>query len=138
LAILTILPFWSSIAAPTERKFDGVWVGTETILRPFKPQPKVVRKRAAKIIIAEGGTILAVAEGHCQGRYADVHHVNDSLLFQAGDCKLQVSVSADGTTLSEKGVSTAAVDEMSTVPRGPVQHREILPVEITGTFHREK
>ncbi len=91
--LLLILLLRPAIAALPERRFDGVWVGTETIERPFKPRPVVVKKRPAKIIIVEGGTLLAIAEGHCPGRYANVNRSGETLNVSAGDCKLQLILS---------------------------------------------
>jgi hypothetical protein len=78
-----------------------------------------------------------VADGHCPGRYADVHRSNNTLLLQARDCKLEVTLSEDGKTLTEKGSFMGVIRR--TVPTGPTleSHTDFVPVEIVGTFHRQ-
>jgi len=126
-----------AVQAQPDSRFDGIWVGTEIVTQPFRPKPKVIESRPAQIVIAQGGTLLAVANGHCPGRYADVHRSNNTLLLQARDCKLEVTLSGDGKTLTEKGSSMGVIHR--TVPTGPTleRHRDFVTVEIAGTFHRQ-
>ena len=134
-------------ATQTDTRFDGVWVGTETIgpHAAMSVAPKgagsgtasmtesLKQKRSAKIVIAKGGTMLAIAEGICPGRYANVRKSGDSIVFEAGDCKLQVTLSGDGRTLTENGTAMNAIWTGS----GNARYTKRFPVEVVGTFHRE-
>src|SRR5262249_12700470 len=94
-------------ASAADNRFDGVWVGTESIMmqefhgsvhsEPF------AKKTAAKIVIAQGGTLLGVLEGYGPGRYNDVKRVGNTIVFHAGVRTGQLSLSPDGQTMIEKG-----------------------------------
>ena len=140
-----------SVSAPgaqADRNFDGVWVGTETtgprsaIATTTKGAgsgtsnmlQSMSETHRAKIIIAEGGKLLAIAEGNCPGRYTDVHRSGNVLSFQAGDCKLEVSLSADGKTLTEKGNGTKSL----ATGTGMARYTKQVAVQITGSFSKQK
>jgi hypothetical protein len=134
--------------AQPDGRFDGVWVGTETTqLRSTIPMATqgagtgtssfwqtLNKPHPAKIIIAEDGRMLGVAEGHCPGRYTDVQRSGNVISFQAGDCKLEVSLSADGKTLTEKGVAMGDLWTGS----GNARYTKRVPMQVTGTFHKQK
>src|SRR2546421_1043588 len=96
-----------AIGAQPNNRFDGIWVGMETAIPPpkmssgdekFVPMPKKM-----KIIIAQGGTLLAIIGGNCPGRYDNVQRTGNALSFGVKDCKLAVRLSQDGKTLTEEG-----------------------------------
>ena len=141
---------YSLLAAQPDTRFDGVWVGTETsgIHAAMSGAPSVtggagsgtasymesVRQRLpAKIVIAEGGTMLGVLEGICPGRYVNVRKSGASIAFETGSCKLRVTLSGDGRTLTESGTAMGALWTGS----GGVRYTKQVPIEVVGTFHRE-
>jgi hypothetical protein len=133
-----LLPF-CAIAA--DQRLDGVWSGIETVAQPFRPKPKIIQVRRVQIVIAQGGTLLAVTEGHCPGRYGNVRSVSkDTLAVQAGDCSLRLTLSPDGSALTEQGTARAAAKIRGTVPYGQVNRSvaEIVQVELNATLHRER
>ena len=95
-------------AAAVDNRFDGIWAGTETVMgQEFRGGSRVPSdiKKSAKIAIAQGGTLLGVLEGFGPGRYMDIRRDGDTIVFRAGNRTGQLSLSADGQTLSEKGVA---------------------------------
>ena len=78
---IAAVAFLRSTALANDTRFDGVWVGTESVTmveatiygqpvdKPFE------KKTPAKIVIAQGGTLLGVLEGYGPGRYSDVKRV---------------------------------------------------------------
>src|SRR5213079_269641 len=96
-----------SSALAADNRFDGIWVGTETVIEQefhgtLKGE-KSPHTTSAKIVIAQGGTLLGVLEGYCPGRYNDVKRVGNTIVFHAGNRTGELSLSADGQTLLEKG-----------------------------------
>lgn len=147
-----VLPSSTLLAA--DNRFDGIWVGTESVMiqdfSGFQHSDKYPHNTPAKIVIAQGGTLLGVLEGYGTGRYNDVKRVGDTIVFRAGVRTGQLSLSPDGRTLYEKGrvpnffilgasQRQGALSGHQTV----VQSDTVLPSrketgEMTGTFHREK
>jgi hypothetical protein len=80
----------ATAAAPApDSRFDGIWVGTETVMGyemhgTLKSSEKISHDTPAKIVIAQNGTLLGVLEGYGTGRYSDVKRVGNTILFQAG------------------------------------------------------
>ncbi|HEX4638269.1 MAG TPA: hypothetical protein VH170_02160 [Chthoniobacterales bacterium] len=75
----------SAVAA--DNRFDGIWVGTETVMGQemhgtLKSDP-IAQSRPAKIVIAQGGALLGVLEGYGTGRYSDVKRVGETIVFHA-------------------------------------------------------
>ena len=146
------LPRSTVLAADT--RFDGVWVGTETVmeqefhggLRGDK-SPHTTR---AKIVIAQAGNLVGVLEGYGPGRYNDVKRVGDTIVFHAGNRTGQLTLSPDGKTLVEKGRVPGSIIIGADSRQGALSgHRttfqevDIPPLakstaEVAGTFHREK
>ncbi|HYR23567.1 MAG TPA: hypothetical protein VEP30_11670 [Chthoniobacterales bacterium] len=121
--------------APNSR-FDGIWVGTETVtLQQSKWVPKSAsRTTNTTIAIAQNGTLVGIIGGFCPGRFNVVRRSGDAINFEAGHCKLSVRLSADGKTLIETGTNTdiASRDE---VTNSAVDYHNY---QISGTFHRSK
>src|SRR5437588_6275409 len=93
-----------AIPAPAaDNRFDGIWVGTETVMEQefhgtLKGE-KSPNNIPAKIVIAQGGSLLGVLEGYGPGRYNDVKRVGNTIVFHAGNRTGQLSLSPDGQTL---------------------------------------
>ncbi len=159
----TKLPLIASIAAvallrsttlAAENRFDGIWVGTETVMmQEFHGTlrgEKSPRNTPAKIVIAQGGTVLGVLEGYGPGRYNDVKLVGNTIVFQAGIRTGQLSLSADGRTLMERGTVPGSILLGVGARHGALSGHETKSQEldipqsaksaaaVTGTFHREK
>jgi len=159
----TKLPLMVSIAAvalvrstvlATDNRFDGTWVGTEAVMgqefHGFQRSEKYAHSTPAKIVIAQGGTLLGVLEGYGPGRYNDVRRVGNTIVFHAGNRTGQLSLSPDGRTLVEKGrvpdffiLGYAAHQGALTGHQRVIQSDAILPsrkstTEVTGTFQRQK
>src|SRR5437016_4694423 len=104
LVCLGLLLTYGAQAAPDSR-FDGIWVGTETVAQkivtwdPKEPKRPPYRSAQATIIIAQGGTQIAIIDGFCAGRFQKVWKEGDSINFGAGDCRLKINLSPDGKTL---------------------------------------
>jgi hypothetical protein len=147
-------------AARSGQQLDGVWVGTEKLTlssRTDCPKPNYQQSMSAKIIVAQGGSLLAVANGYTPGRYANLHWSGDTLVFEFPNRrKGELRLSADGKTLIEKGYvrRTTTIQGNAGVPTARVVHgaeaghlkqepqqftgfTSCLD-ELTGTFHREK
>ena len=142
----------SALAADT--RFDGIWVGTETVIEQefhgtLKGE-KSPHTTSAKIVIAQGGTLVGVLEGYGPGRYNDVKRVGNTVVFQAGNRTGQLSLSPDGHTLMEKGSVPGALILGVGARQGALSGHERnfqshdIPqssksaAAVTGTFHREK
>ena len=144
----------SVFAAQPDQRLDGLWVGTETVMGQemhgmLKSEP-IAQSRPAKIAIAQGGTLFGVLEGYGTGRYNDVKRVGNTIVFHAGQRTGQLSLSADGNTLTEKGNAPVAAILSNYGSRQGAQSGEgpkpltfggkplmtIAPV--TGVFHRQK
>jgi hypothetical protein len=153
-----------STALAVDNRFDGIWVGTESVkMRDFhgslpsepydhKTEP-YEHKTPAKIVIAQGGTLLGVLEGYCPGRYNDVKRAGNTIVFHASNRTGELSLSADGQTLIEKGRVPGSIligagarqGALSGHQRSFQSSREVdIPglakstAEVTGTFHRQK
>jgi len=143
-----------STALATDNRFDGTWVGTEAVMgqevHGFLRSKEFAHNTPAKIVIAQGGTLLGVIEGYGPGRYNDVRRVGNVIVFRAGNRTGQLSLSPDGQTLVEKGrvpsffiVGYAGHQGALTGHQRVIQSDEILPsrkstTEVTGSFHRQK
>jgi len=141
-------------ALGADNRFDGIWVGTESVMRQdmhgFQRSEPYEKKTSAKIVIAQGGTLLGVLEGYGPGRYNDVKHVGNTIVFHAGNRTGQLSLSADGQTMVEKGTIPGAIIMGASQREGALSGHERnfqshdLPglnkstAEVTGTFHRQK
>ena len=120
-------------------RFDGIWIGTETVTL----QPSIWDRTGSKppsrstnttIAIAQGGTLVGIIGGFCPGRFSVVHRNGNAINFEAGRCKLSVTLSPDGKTLIEKGRDSqiASRDE---VTNSAVDYNNF---QISGIFHRSK
>ena len=143
-----------STALAADNRFDGIWVGTETVMmQEFHGTlrgEKSTRNTRAKIVIAQGGTLLGVLEGYGPGRYNDVKRVGNTIVFRAGIRTGQLSLSSDGQTLVEKGTVPGAIFLGVGARHGALSGHEHNSQElavpessksaaaVTGTFHREK
>jgi len=144
----------SVFAAQPDQRLDGIWIGTETIMRQevhgmLKSEP-IAQNRPAKIAIAQGGTLLGVLEGYGTGRYNDVKRVGNTIVFHAGQRTGQLTLSADGNTLTEKGIApVAAILGNYGSREGAISGEKPQPLTIdgkplmsnapvTGVFHRQK
>jgi hypothetical protein len=131
-------------AADNRSRFDGIWEGVETLtpidkLSPEEAKREVPPPHTIAIAIAQGGTSVAVLGGTCPGRYKTVHQNGNTLVFEANDCHLRVTLSSDGKTLQEDGNCNR--------PRGwlvsgngvfGVRAVSWIPLRMSGTFHRIK
>jgi hypothetical protein len=111
--------------AQPDTRFDGIWVGSETL--EFMGTPGT---RPAEIAIAKEGKLLRVVKGFYPARYLDVSWSGTTLVFQSADCRSELTLSPDGKTMKENGFATAAkVLRGSGVP---------IKTRLTGRFHRAK
>ena len=104
----------------------------------------------AKIVIAQGGTLLGVVEGYGTGRCNDVKCAGNTIVFQAGVRIGQLSLSPDGRMLVEKGRvpgflitgyaqrQGALSGHQTTVQSHDIPQLNRSTTEVTGTFHRAK
>jgi len=150
LLIISIIAFASlrSTALAVDNRFDGIWVGTETVkVYDWRGQQhseqQFERKNSAKIVIAQAGTLLGVLEGWGPGRYNDVRPVGNTIVFHAGVRTGQLSLSPDGQTLIEKGripnfFESGLNREGALSGNHPIVQSDKSTVEVTGTFHRQK
>ena len=143
-----------STALATDNRFDGTWVGTEAVMgqefHGFQRSEKYAHSTPAKIVVAQGGTLLGVLEGYGPGRYNDVKRVGNTIVFHAGNRTGQLSLSPDGQTLVEKGrvpdffiLGYAQRQGALSGHQRVIQSDTVLPsrkttTEVTGTFHRQK
>lgn len=147
IASIAAVALLRSTALAADNRFDGIWVGTEGMMGyefhgQLKSKP-YARNIPAKIVIAEGGTLLGILEGYGPGRYNDVRPVGNSIVFRAGNRIGQLTLSADGQTLSEKGVAPGVLIMNYGQREGALTgHARTTPVkgtaEVTGTFRRGK
>jgi hypothetical protein len=135
--------FLTVSAARPESPLDGKWEGT-VAFTPSSPvdrnmQDRVPPPKESLIVIAKGGATVGIIGGLCVGRYEHVQRSGNNLNFKAADCKLSVSLSPDGKTLTETGTCMLVTGWMmsSNAVTGtwPVSW---LPLRINGTFHRIK
>jgi hypothetical protein len=155
------------VAASTVRsgqQMDGIWVGTEKLTlstRTDCPKPTYEQSMSAKIIVAQHGSLLGVANGYAPGRYPNLHWSGDTLVFEVPNIrKGELRLSSDGKTLIEKGSlrrTTSVGFRMggmgqplidNTRGTGVVGLHGSRPTyvtvptscvdELTGIFHREK
>jgi hypothetical protein len=107
LVSIAVVALLGSTALAADNRFDGTWVGTETVMTQemhgFQHSEKFAHNTPAKIVIAQGGALLGVLEGDGPGRYNDVQRVGNTIVFHAGNRTGQLSLSPDGQTLVEKG-----------------------------------
>jgi hypothetical protein len=154
---ITSVALLCSTALAVDNPFDGVWVGTESVMwqdsRDGTHSESYEHKTPAKIVIAQGGTLLGVLEGYCTGRYNDVKRVGNTIVFHAGNRTGELSLSADGQTLLEKGRVPGELVFGVGARQGALSghQRSIqsawqvdIPAlakstqKVTGTFHRQK
>jgi hypothetical protein len=151
---ITVVALLRSTALAIDNRFDGVWVGTETVL--YEERAGIVKigtvpqSKPAKIAIAQGGTLLGVLEGYGIGRYNDVRRVGNTIVFHAGQRTGQLTLSTDGNTLTEKGIATVPVlnqiaSREGALPGNSGPQRLTLDgkplmcnVPLTGVFRRAK
>lgn len=151
--------------AHSGQQLDGVWVGTEKLAlstRADCPKPNYQQSMSAKIIVAQGGSLLAVANGYAPGRYVNLHWSGDTLVFEIPNRrKGELRLASDGKTLVEKGNfrratgfgfrmggtgnvlmdNTGGVGTVNGLHGSqPSQVTLLTPCvdELTGIFHREK
>src|SRR5947207_13059706 len=97
LLTLLVLSAFVVSGAAADSRFDGVWVGTEGVtgrdFHGFQHSEPYERKLSAKIVIAQGGTLLGVVEGYGTGRYNDLKRVGNTIVFQAGNRSGQLTLS---------------------------------------------
>ncbi|HYR22140.1 MAG TPA: hypothetical protein VEP30_04325 [Chthoniobacterales bacterium] len=145
---------YATLAAAPDNRFDGIWVGTETVMgQEFHGTlkgDKSPRSTSAKIVIAQGGSLLGVLEGYGTGRYNDVKRVGNTIVFHAGNRTGQLSLSPDGQTLVEKGSVPGFIIIGADSREGALSGHQTrfqshdIPAlaksnaEVTGTFHRAK
>lgn len=145
LMSLLVCAAYAIPAAAADNRFDGIWVGTEGMMGyefrgQLKSQP-YARNIPAKIVIAQGGTLVGVLEGYGPGRYNDVQRVGNTIVFRAGQRVGQLSLAADGQTLSEKGVAPGVLIMNYGARQGALSgSTRTIPTkgtaDVTGTFHR--
>jgi hypothetical protein len=154
IASVATLGFVCSTVLAADSRFDGVWIGTESVMAQdfhgFQHSEPFEKKTAAKIVVAQGGTLLGVVEGYGTGRYNDVKHVGNTIVFQAGTRAGQLTLSADGQTLTEKGRVSGSIIIGAGQRQGALSGHEKsfqshdIPglakstAEVTGIFHRQK
>jgi hypothetical protein len=124
--------------AQPDSRFDGIWVGTETVTPvqvswdPKAPKPPS-RRAPTTIIIAQGSTLVGKIGGFCPGRFQHMWRTGNTVNFDAHNCKLNVSLSPDGKTLIENG-SAAQATAYWVRSSTPARYRNF---QISGTFHRQ-
>lgn len=149
LILATLIAVFSCVlsAAAADNRFDGIWVGTESVTgeetHGLLKSEAYAQKEPAKIIIAEGGRLLGVAEGRGVGRYDDVQHSGNTLVFRSPNRVGQLTLSADGQTMTEKGLAPAMkilhYGQREGALSGHAPRRMAGGwTEVTGTFHRAK
>ena len=151
---ITAVALLHSIALAADNRFDGVWVGTESVMarefHGFQHSEPFEYKTSAKIVIAQGGTLVGVVEGYGTGRYNDVKRVGNTIVFQAGTRMGQLNLSPDGQTLVERGRVPGSIVIGYAQRQGALsghqknfQSHDIpglakSTADVTGTFHRQK
>lgn len=134
--------------AQTDSRFDGIWVGNETLTPASKVSPDVQKRisgpHAITIAIAKGGTLLGIIGGVWTARYEHIRRSGNTLTFSGltfgggTDCHLAVTLSPDGKTLTEQGncnyPTTWAVRQGGS-GSWPVSW---VSLQINGIFHKSK
>jgi hypothetical protein len=77
--------------------------------------------------------MVGVIGGFCPGRFEHVSHDGNTVKFDAHNCKLSMSLSPDGKTLTENG-SAAQVTRQWQGTHVPAGYQNF---QISGTFHRQ-
>ena len=144
---IAALTLFRSTAPAADNGFDGISLGTERLMvqaaNSFHTS-EFEKKKPAKIVIAQGGTLLGVLEGYGLGRYSDVKRVGNTIVFHAGPRTGQLSLSPDGQTMTEKGHVLEKVEgfghQAGALPGGSGGGGSGLSIitEVTGVFHRQK
>jgi hypothetical protein len=123
----------TSVTFAGNQSFDGIWVGTETdaevsnnLNPPNKPNST---SGTVIIVVSEGGKLVGKIRGAGLGRYENIARHGNTLDFGAGNTKLEVTLSADGHTLSENGMIEAHVG-------GGRGGSWIWRIRVSGVFHR--
>ena len=119
-----------STAQTGNQGFDGIWIGTETDTDSLGPKdfPNSVSGTVV-IVISEGGKIVGKFRGPGPGRYESVTRRGNTLSLAAGNTKLELTLSADGHTLSESGMFESHTG-------GGRGGSWIWRVKFSGVFHR--
>ena len=130
----------SAMQAEPNTSVDGIWIGTETatlLIWGSDPKAKRPAPNSAKttIIVAQGGKLVGKIGGVCPGRFEHVRWVGDSLNFDAHYCRLKVTLSPDGKTLTESGLLDQDTGDFHHPATGARPGYRTF--QITGTFHRQ-
>jgi hypothetical protein len=141
-AALSILFVSVCAAAEPDSRFDGIWVGIETVTPQSEVRPDLQKRIPAPhkttIVVAQGGTQLGIIDGICSGRYPRVQRKGDSLTVTFGECKIKVILSSDGKTLIEQGSYSMPTELHVNMVSGQSWPVTWLPVQMTGEFHKLK
>jgi hypothetical protein len=126
------------VDARADSRFDGTWIGTETAtLQMWTSDPKAKRPAPSSakttIIVAQGGKLVGKIGGVCPGRFEHVRWAGNSLNFDAHYCRLKVTLSPDGKTLTENGL----IDQNTGYSYATGARPSYRTFQITGTFHRQ-
>ena len=121
-----------------DQRFDGTWVGTETATAqrltwdPKAPKPQSASFKTT-IVVAQGGKLVNKTGGTCFGRWEHVWLANNAINFSTQNCKIKLTLSANGKTLNESGsiALSPAHWGRSDAPAGYGNF------ELFGTFHRQ-
>lgn len=121
-----------------DRRFDGTWVGSEsaraqrTTWDTNAPKPQSASFRAT-ITIAQAGKSVNKTGGTCFGQWQHVWWANNAINFSTHDCKIKLTLSPNGKTLTESGsiALSPAHWGRSDAPAGYGNF------ELFGTFHRQ-
>src|SRR5881275_3125011 len=90
---------WCVCAAQAQpnSRFDGIWVGSETL--------ELGATRQAEIAIAQQGKLLGVVKGFYPGRYSRVAWSGNTLVFYNSNRRSELTLSTDGRSMMENGVA---------------------------------
>ena len=128
----------SPVYSQADRRFDGTWVGSEsataqrTTWDTNAPKPQSASFRAT-ITIAQAGKSVNKTGGTCFGQWQHVWWANNAINFSTHDCKIKLTLSPNGKTLTESGsiALSPAHWGRSDAPAGYGNF------ELFGTFHRQ-
>jgi len=136
LVSISLINVICAIGAQSDSRFDGIWVGSETL--------ELGETRPAEIAISQGGKLLGVVKGFYPGRYSRVTWSGNTLVFYDSNRRSELTLSTDGKSMMENGV--AAIGNLVRGSGGSRQgafsgHAPVLGTingKLTGTFHRAK
>ena len=129
-----LLPAYSQ----ADRRFDGTWVGTETATAqqvswdPKAPKPQSASFKTT-IVVTQAGKSVNKTGGACSGQWEHVWWANNAINFSTRTCKIKLSLSPNGKTLTESGSIALAPAHWgrSDAPAGYGNFG------LFGTFHRQ-